>query len=696
MPGYRVGVDIGGTFTDAVLMDMETGDIHRSKVPTTPKDLSEGFVTSIKRVLSGERSSYLDQIVHATTVATNAIIEGKVARGAFITTKGFRDILEIQRQIRSRLYDIFFDKPKPLVQRGFCFEVEERISPEGTVMAELNEKETEEIAHKLKELQVESVAICFLHSYLNPEHEIKAGKIILEKYPDIYLTLSSELAPQFREYARASTAVINAVIMPIVARYLEKLEQKISGMGIRSGVYVMQSSGGLMTADTAKVKPAYMVESGPAAGVIAASSMGQSLGYYNLISFDMGGTTAKVSLIENGQPKLTLNYEVGAIATPESGVTKGSGYPLKTPVIDLVEIGAGGGSIAWIDSGGVLRVGPQSAGADPGPACYGKGGSQPTITDADLILGRIDAQYFLGGEIKLSREKAELAVQRDCSDALGIEVTSAAMGIIEIANANMLRAMRLVSIERGYDPREFALIAFGGAGPMHANDLAAELKIPNIIVPVSPGLFSAMGLLITDLKHEYIKTFVSEMSKLDLEKVNALYKSLEEEGLKLLKLEGIGRENVTINRAMDLRYIGQSYELTLPIPNIELKSEDMLKITEKFHEFHEQSYGHSAKEEPVELVNLRVTTTGRIAKPKLKELKSGDKSPEGAVRSKRKVYFKESDGFVETYSYFRHKLEWGNIIEGPAIVEDPDATTVIHPGYKAEVLKTGELLISAT
>ena len=451
MSKYRLGVDIGGTFTDAMLVNTETGQTEISKVSTTPKDSSIGFLTAVARIMEGKSPEEVSQIVHATTVATNAIIEGKVAKSGLIITKGFRDVLEVQRQIRPRLYDIFFDKPKPLIPRYLSFEVTERLDTTGRIDTPLDENEVREVARKLKEEDVASIAVCLIHSYINPEHERRVGAIVREEFPGVYITLSSDIAPVFREYPRASTTAINAVLLPLVSAYVSRLEKELTSRGFSAGFYIMQSNGGIMTSSVSKVRPAYMVESGPAAGVIAAAAFGELLGYEHIISFDMGGTTAKAGLVEKGEPKMAVNYEVGVAATPETGLVRGAGYPLKTPVIDLVEIGAGGGSIAWVDSGGSLRVGPRSAGADPGPACYPMGGAEPTITDANLVLGRIDPDYFLGGEMKLRPEAAVNAIRNSCGSVLGGDVVRIAYAIVEIANASMLRALRLVSVERGYD-----------------------------------------------------------------------------------------------------------------------------------------------------------------------------------------------------------------------------------------------------
>ena len=464
---YRLGVDIGGTFTDIALIDEATGQIYTGKVSSTPQDPSGGFMEAVQRLLAKQQIAAQDvaYIVHGTTVATNAIIEGKVAPTGFITTEGFRDMLEIARQIRPTLYDLQFEKPRPLVPRHHCFGVPERLDAQGQVLAPLDEDALRRVANKLRDEGVEAIAVCFLHAYANPAHERRAGEIIAEVFPEAVVSLSAEVAPEFREYLRASTTVINSCIRPVVARYLQRIEDRLAQTGIAAELLVMQSSGGVYTFAAARQKPVYMVESGPAAGVIAAAHLGQARGYDQVISFDMGGTTAKVGLIQGGTPNVTKDYEVGTTAQTGVGATRGAGYPIRTPVIDLVEIGAGGGSIAWVDPGGILRVGPQSAGADPGPACYGQGGTQPTVTDANLVLGRLNPSYFLGGEIALDPTAAQRAIEQHCAQPLGMDLVEAAHGIVEIANTAMVNALRLVSVQRGYDPRDFALVAFGGAGP---------------------------------------------------------------------------------------------------------------------------------------------------------------------------------------------------------------------------------------
>jgi len=708
---YRLGIDIGGTFTDATLIDETTGEIRIAKVSSTPSDPSIAFLEATHRILREANVAPRDvrYVVHGTTVATNAIIEGKVARTGFITTDGFRDLLEIQRQIRPSLYDLQFEKPKPLVPRYLCFGIPERLDARGNVLTPFDENAMRRVAEELRREKVEAVAICFLHSYINPAHEILAGEILDEVFavgagssrpsesPRPYISLSSQVAPEIREYYRASTTVINVSIRPLVARYLQTIEARLREAGLIAELLMMQSSGGVYSFAAASEKPVFMVESGPAAGVIAATYLGSAVGYRDVISFDMGGTTAKAGLVQNGTPRVTKDYEVGAAARAGTGSARGKGYPIRTPVIDLVEIGAGGGSIAWVDSGGALRVGPQSAGADPGPACYGKGGTEPTITDANLVLGRLSPDYFLGGEIKLDVERARQAVQEKCADKLGMDVVAAANGIVEIANAAMINALRLVSVQRGYDPRDFVLVAFGGAGPVHANRLAAETEIPTTLIPMSPGITSAMGLLVTDLKHDYSATLIRRVDGLDTRTVEETFRNLEQEGRAALTREGIAGADMSFVRQIEMRYVGQSYELTLPVPDRgELAANDLAQLLEQFHREHERAYGHSAPGEPTEIVNLRLTALSRIKKPELREIrKQGDKeTSKQAIKAHRQVYFAESGGYVDCPIYDRYKLGAGAIVPGPAIVEEFDSTTVIHPGFQANVDKFGNLLLT--
>jgi len=691
MGSYRFGVDIGGTFTDLVMLDDVTGDLQRVKLPSTPKDPSIGFMSVMERALkqSGIRAEAIRYLVHGTTVATNTIIEGKGAKAALVTTEGFRDILEIARQIRPRLYDIFCEKPKPIIPRNLCYGVPERIDCAGKVLQALDEDTVRTVARQIRKEGVEAVAVCLLHSYVNQDHEKRVGEILAEELPGIFVSLSSELCPEMREYFRASTTVINAVEMPIVSRYLDQLEGRLAKIGVRVGLNLMASAGGIISSQVARREPVHLVESGPAAGVIAASHLGGLAGIKNLIGFDMGGTTAKTSLVEGGIPKVAAHFEVGSQAMAES---RGAGYPVRTPVLDLVEIGAGGGSIAWVDPGGGLRVGPQSAGADPGPACYGWGGEEATITDANLLLGRLNPEYFLGGEFKLHPDLAEKAVAK-LAKKLGMTLVNAANGIIEIANANMVGALRLVSVQRGFDPREFVLVAFGGAGPVHANALARELSIPKILIPMGPGVTTALGLLVSDIRHDYTKAHLRPMSALDFNHINRSYQEMERQGGDVLRSEGVEAESVKFTRHVDIRYVGQSYELKIQAPERDLGQEDVAALNAAFFKEHEKAYGYAARTEPTEVVNLRTAAIGSIMRPRLRQLPSGDADASAAVKGQREVYFSEGGKKLPCAVYERYMLKSGNWIDGPAIVEEIDSTTVIHPGYRAYIDVHGNLLI---
>ncbi len=667
-----------------------------SKVPSTPDDPSRGFLSAATRILAeaGVEPVDLSYVVHATTVATNSIIEGKLAPTGFVTTAGFRDMLEIQRQIRSSLYDVHFRKPAPLVPRYRCRGVPERLDGRGRVVEPLDEAAVRQAAEELQAEGVQSVAVCLLHSYLNPEHEERVGEILREVFPSHAVSLSSEIAPDFREYFRASTTVINAGIRPVVGSYLQRIESRLRQEGVSASLLLMQSSGGVYTFAAGAERPVFMVESGPAAGVIAASYLGAELGKPNLLSFDMGGTTAKTGLIQESVPQITKEYEVGSAASPSDHGGKGGGYPLRTPVIDLVEIGAGGGSVAWVDSASLLRVGPRSAGADPGPVCYASGGTEPTITDANLVLGRIDPGYFLGGEIALDVAAAREAIAASCARSLNMELVEAAHGIVEIANAAMAGALRRISIQRGFDPRDFALVAFGGAGPLHANRLAAELDIPLVIVPRSPGTFSAMGLLATDLKHEYNTTSIQRLDAMDPDHLVAAFGRLEQRGRGALEDEGVDPGAMRFERMLDLRYVGQSYELPIAVRDAAFPARELERLAAAFHAEHARVYGFNAADEPVEAVNLRLAAVGDIAKPALRRLQQGDNA-QSARKSLRQVYFAEEESYVDCPIFDRYKLGAGCRIDGPAIVEEMDSTTLVHPGYRAEVDPFGNLLIQA-
>ncbi len=679
----RLAIDIGGTFTDATLIDEETGTVSIAKVLTTPADPSQGFMQAVERALAkgGVEAARVGFVVHATTVATNAIIEGKIARSGFVTTEGFRDLLEIARQVRPSLYDTQFEKTKPLVPRDRAVTVRERLGPAGEVLTPLDDDSVREAAAILRREEVESVAVCLLHAYVNPEHEQRVGAILAEELPGIPVSLSAEVAPEFREYLRASTTVINAVIRPVVERYLERIEQRLADAGIEAKLLVMQSSGGVFSSEAARSRPVFMVESGPAAGVIASAYLGETLGRPDILSFDMGGTTAKVGLIQGGRPSVTKDYNVGGHAGAGIGGLSLSGYPVRTPVVDLVEIGAGGGSIAWVDSGGLLRVGPQSAGADPGPVCYRNGGIEPTVTDANVVLGRLNPSYFLGGEIGLDVEGARRAIEERCAKPLELDVTEAANGIVEIANAAMVNALHLISVQRGYDPRDFVLVGFGGAGPVHANALMRDAEMPTLLIPRSPGIFSATGLLTTDLKRDAAVTIMRRLDALDPAEAETTFAQLEEAGRQELEREGIAPDAIEFARQIDLRYVGQSYELTIPAGDA---------LLERFHAEHDRTYGFAAPAEPVEVVSLRLTSVGLIVKPPPRPLEAGSRT---GPKERRPVYFAESAGYVDCPIYDRYALPAGASLAGPAVVEEFDSTTVVHPGFTVRVDDLGNLVI---
>ncbi len=694
---FHLGIDVGGTFTDAVLIRGETARIDTVKVPSTPADPAIGFMEALSRVLAkgGVAPGSISHLVHGTTVATNSLIEGKTPRTAFITTEGFGDMLEIARQVRPSLYDVHFEKLRPLVPRDLCWEVPERLDAAGGVLRPLDEDAVRGISRALAERGVRSVAVCLLHGYANPVHETRVGEILREGDPDLLISLSSSVCPEFREYFRASTCVINACIVPVVARYLAGIEEGLGRVGVEAELLVMQSNGGVLTAAQATSKPVFMVESGPAAGVVAANFIAGQLGRADLISFDMGGTTAKAGLILDGRPRVTKEYEVGAQAQPGQGMTRAAGYPIRTPVIDLVEVGAGGGSLAWVDPGGGLRVGPRSAGADPGPICYGRGGTEPTITDANLVLGRLNPDYFLGGEMALDLDAAAAGIRERCAKPLGLDLTAAAHGIIEIANATMINALRLVTVRRGNDPRDLTMVAFGGAGPLHANRLCEEMRIPSLVVPPSPGTASALGLLVTDLRHEFSRTRVMSAAAADTERVGSLFEPMEEEGRRTLQREGVARENMEFRRGIEMRYVGQSSEVAVTCPSEGLDARALADAVRSFHREHERAYGHGYPDEPVELVNFTVAAIGRIPRPRLQRIGSNGTSVSDARTGTRRVFFADAGGFIETALYERSRLRAGHAVVGPAIIEEVDSTTLVHAGYRAAVDEFGNLLIAA-
>jgi N-methylhydantoinase A len=675
---YRIAVDIGGTFTDVAVLDETSGEIAVAKRLSTPRFPANGVLDAINETKVSPK--VVTYIVHGTTVGTNTVIQRKAAKVGLITTRGFRDVIEIMEGNRPAwgLFDIQWEKPQPLVPRNLRFEVTERIDHVGRVLKPLNVDETKEAIRKLKELGAEAVAVSFLFSFMHPEHEEKVREFISQEFPEAAVSISSEVNPEIREYGRTNTTVIDASIKPIMRRYLGSLDDGLQKKGFNCPFMIMRSSGGMMTSKAARDNPVQTIESGPAAGVIGSAFLGDLLGNKNLIAIDMGGTTFKVSLIDGGLPRFKSQGEV------EWGVQ------YRIPMIDLSEIGNGGGSIAWIDKGGLMKVGPMSAGAEPGPVCYRAGGTEPTFTDANIALGRLNPDYILGGAMKLDKAAAEKAINEKVAKPLGLDLAEAAMGIIEISNANMLGSMRIASIERGYDPREFDTVAYGGAGPMVASTLAKELGCRRVIIPTHPGIFSAIGMLAADLRLDFIQTYISRMNDIKVDKMNMTYQRLEERAKAELRGEYPGPS--TLMRAADVRYLGQNYEVTVTVPSGTLTQNVLTTIANNFNQEHKRLYGHYKADEPMEIVTLRTTIIGAMSRPKLKKI-AARKSTEAALKSERQVYFPEKGGFVECNVYDRALLGAESSTSGPCVLEEMDSTILVNPSQEATIDSYGNVII---
>ncbi len=675
---WRIGIDIGGTFTDVALVDEASGRIEVAKVPTTPADFGQGVMTGIRQALDGNAIAATDValLAHATTVVTNALLQKKGARAGFIATRGFRDLLELRRSSRADLYDLLQDAPDVLVPRRWRFEITERIDAQGAVVTPLAEAEIPTLIDAIRAAELQTIAVSFLFSFLNDAHERRVGAALRHALPDVQVYLSCEVLPEIREFERASTTAVCAYVGPLLAAYLDRLQRAATDLGLPQ-LHVMGSSGGVFDIKEALRMPAMAVESGPAAGVIAAALAGRQLGRPNLISFDMGGTTAKASVIAGGEVSVTAEYEVGGAGHANRWM-HGTGHPIRVPVIDLAEVSAGGGSIAWVDPGGALKVGPHSAGADPGPAAYGAGGTAPTVTDADVVLGYLDRAALLGGALRIDSAAAERAIAADVGDKLGLSVTEAAARIVEVVNSNMAQALRIVSVERGHDPQEFSLIAFGGAGPVHAAALAAELQIPEVIIPPAPGAFSALGLVASDLKRDFSRTLYADLDGVDPGRIADVFSGMEAEGRHFLDSANVPSERRALLRLADVRYRRQAYELTVPVADGPVTRTTLEALAASFHAKHEQTYGHANRAEAVQLVNLRLTALGRL--PGLTLIQRSDAAL--ARRHSREVWFAEI-GFVATAVHWRDGLVPGTRIAGPAIIEALDSTTVVPPNWRA-------------
>jgi N-methylhydantoinase A len=686
---WRIGIDIGGTFTDVAMVEETGGRIGIAKVLTTPHDFGQAVIEGIRLGLRehGIDPGDVSLLSHATTVVTNALLERKGAKAGFIATRGFRDLLELRRSSRVDLYDLFQDAPAVLVPRRWRFEITERIDAQGAVVTPLAEDEVAEIAAAIRAAGLETVAVSLLFSFLNDAHERRLGSLLRDMLPDVVVFLSCDVLPEIREFERASTTAVCAYVGPLLAGYLDRLRRATTSLGLPD-LHVMGSSGGVIDIAEALRMPAAVVESGPAAGVIAAALAGRQLGLADVISFDMGGTTAKASVIAGGEIAVTAEYEVGG-AGSGSRWMNGTGHPIRVPVIDLAEVSAGGGSIAWIDPGGSLRVGPRSAGAAPGPAGYGAGGTLPTVTDADLVLGYLDRQSLLGGALVVDIAAAERAIDTAIARPLGLTVPEAAARIAEIVNANMAEALRIVSVERGHDARAFSLIAFGGAGPVHAAALAEELQIPEVIVPPAPGAFSALGLVASDLKRDCVRTLYADLGTVDPARVADAFAAMEASGQAMLDTARVPPERRALPRQADLRYRRQAYELTIPLRDGPITRDSLDAAMAAFHAKHELTYGHANRNEPVQLVNLRLTAIGRL--PPLLLARPGDAAE---ARSRARDVWFPTTGFTPTPVSWRPGLPAGTVIAGPAIVEAVDSTTVVPPGWTARVDDIGFIRMS--
>ena len=692
MAKFRVGVDIGGTFTDIVFLG-DDGQVHTKKVSSSVGDYADAIADGLQEVFqeTALRGRDIEEIRHGTTVASNAILEHKGAKTGLITTKGFRDVLEIRNLRMPRLYDIGWTKPVPLVERYLRLTVNERVDANGEVQQALDPAEAKAAVDRLLAEGVEAIAVCLLNSFANPAHELTIKEIVRRRAPDLPVCISFEVLPEIKEYERTSTTVINSYVLPIVARYLRSLRQRLDKAEVVSPLLLMQSNGGLTTAEAAAEKPMNIIESGPAGGVVGAQALARAIGLDKIITFDMGGTTAKAAMVEDGVVTRAGEYSVGGGIMVGSRLLTGAGYLLKVPAIDLAEVGAGGGSIVWIDAGGSLQIGPHSAGASPGPLCYDAGGTEATVTDANVILGYINPSHLIGGALKLNAGKARAIFEEKIARPLGLSVEHAAYGAHQIAASNMIRAIRAVSSERGRDPREFALFAFGGNGPIFAAGMAEALGMTRIVVPPSPGLFSSFGLLYADVEHHYSRTFRRLLRTADLEELNAAWAALDREAIEQLAADGFTGDAARLHRAASLHYKGQTFELTVPAPAGRLDTAAVAALEEAFGQEHEKTYGHRAgAEEPVELVGIQVVGQGIQDHP-LVPRKLRVSREEGPALPPRQAYFGPIHGWLETPVLRRSELSAAR--QGPCIIEEYDATCVVPPAGRAGLDGNGNIFI---
>jgi N-methylhydantoinase A len=680
----RIAVDIGGTFTDLAILDESNGQLSFGKALSTHGQLVNGIQDTLDSAKANVADGYL--FLHGSTIAINTLLERNGAKTALLITEGFRDIYEIGRVNRPDAYNLFFSKHQPLIPRSLRFEVPERLLADGSVWRELDEARVRELARGLKTQGVEAVAILLLHSYRNPAHEIRVREIVREELPGVFVTASHELSQEYREFERVSTAACNAYVGPRVSTYLGELETHLVKQGFPGDFYIVQSTGGLFPADHARVGCVRMLESGPAAGVIGAQAICAQLGLGDAIAFDMGGTTAKAGVISEGKP-LTSSFAL--IGGYEKAL------PIQIPMIDIFEVGTGGGSIARLEVGKALRVGPRSAGSMPGPVCYRRGGTEPTVTDANLLLGRLDADNFLGGEMKLDLEGTQRAMAEKIAKPLGIEPPEAADGILRIAVTAMSHAVKAVTTERGLDAGAFTMVVYGGAGPLHASAIAREIGIRKVLIPFAPGYFSAYGMLFSDLRYDYVRSVFRKLEELSFDEIEKIYKAMEDEGRASLAQSAVTPESIEIERGADMRYVGQEHAVSIDLPTEFFARQDRAAIKERFDSVHAVRYGTSAPKEPADIVSLRVTVRGIMRKPPRHAVDEGSATPsKEALRATKKVYYRSSAGYVNTPVYKRPLLRSGNRIEGPALVEEHASTTVLQPGDVATVDQYGNLQLS--
>lgn len=680
---WRVGVDSGGTFTDVCLFEDETGRVDVWKVSSTPDDPSRGIANGVEEGLArvAASPSGVGYFGHGTTVATNALIQHRGVHTGLITSDGFRDLLEIGRQKRPELYDLQADKPPVLVARDLRLEVPERVRHDGSIETRLDKQAVREAARTLHAAGVQALAVCFLYSFVRPEHETQARAIISEECPEVFVCASHEIAPEFREYERLSTTVVNAYLGPVMQGYIRRLGERLSQLGIATKAHLTQSNGGVIGFEQAARMPVRAVLSGPSTGVVAAQAVGRMVGIENLITFDMGGTSTDVALLQNGVCRL-------------AGEATVHGYPIKAPMLDIHTVGAGGGSIAYVDSGGLLKVGPRSAGADPGPVCYGRGNIEPTVTDANVVLQTLNPTHLLGGRMEVRQDLALAAVEQ-LARKLELDAMATAQGIISVVTANMARAIRVISVQRGHDPRDYTLMAFGGAGPLHAARLAKELDIGRILVPRNPGILCAMGLLLTDLRADFAATRLLTLADEALSEIERIFTDLLEQAEHWFSEEEITQAARRVTRTADMRYAGQNYELSVAVPEGPIIRATLDVLAKGFAEAHQRMYGFIAEGEPVQLVTFRIEATGLVRKAEFRAHSEESSDPDKAVIGSRKVWLPEAGGWVSCQVYDREKLQAGNRVPGPAVIEQMDTTTIVLPGMQARAEPFLNLILEA-